>query len=452
MSKCVSEPRVKIGKFEPDTVRRALLRLLVAGGALQLLAAAGVCAAGRFGLAATSLSRGGVLGGGDGEWYLNECVALGRHLTGLFAYNTQVHVRLYAVSCAALAPLFGANVLSLELVNLPLYLLMLFLTFKIGETCYGARAGLFAAALVGLLPTLLLHSTQPFRDPLFIVLMLTLTWIMLRLLTKRVSAASVAMHAACGVVVLLLIWLVREVLLPIYFGMIALALGALLLASLRERRVALSSFACLLLMLAALALVPGVFSAWLPPKEALSQEQQEALDKFTAEQMRAGRPGFFLKLSLIRQKFIVLYPEAGSNIDAGQTFHGTRDVVAYLPRAVLIGLFAPFPAQWIEEGKMYGRKGRVIAGVEMCFVYALTCFAAATVWRTRRLPQTWLLASFVLLGATALGLVVVNVGTLYRLRYSFLILLIVVGAEQLSRSLSFKSLHISATRARGHSA
>jgi 4-amino-4-deoxy-L-arabinose transferase-like glycosyltransferase len=438
---------VSLSKLEPDAVRRALLRLLFAGAALQLFAAACVCVVGRFGVAANSLSQGGVLGGGDGGWYLDECIALGRHLSGLFAYSTQVHVRLYALSCAALAPLFGANVLSLELVNLPLYLLMLFLTFKIGETCYGARAGLFAAALVGLFPTLLLHSTQPFRDPLFIVLMLTLTWIMLRLITRRVSAASAAFHVACGVAVLLLIWLVREALSPIYFGMIALALGALLLASLRERRVLLSHLACLLLMLATLALVPRVFSTWLPPKEEMSPEQQEAIDKFMDEQTRAGRSGFILKLTLARQRFIVSYPDAGSNIDAGQTFRSPRDVVAYLPRAVLIGLFAPFPAQWIEEGKTYGRKGRIIAGLEMCFVYALTCFAAATVWRTRRLPQTWLLVSFVLLGATALGLVVVNVGTLYRIRYSFLILLIVVGAEQLSRSLSFKSRHVFAARA-----
>jgi hypothetical protein len=219
------------------------------------------------------------------------------------------------------------------------------------------------------------------------------------------------------------------------------------LASLRERRVALSSLACLLLLLATLALVPRIFSAWLPRKEEMSPEQQEAIDKFIDEQTRAGRSGFILKLTLARQRFIVSYPDAGSNIDAGQTFRSPRDVVAYLPRAVLIGLFAPFPAQWIEEGKMYGRKGRVIAGLEMCFVYALTCFAAATVWRTRRLPQTWLLVSFVLLGATALGLVVVNVGTLYRIRYSFLILLIILGAEQLSRSLSFTSRHIFAARA-----
>jgi hypothetical protein len=215
--------------------------------------------------------------------------------------------------------------------------------------------------------------------------------------------------------------------LPIYFGMVALALCALLLWSLRERRVPLQSLACLLL-LAVAALVPRVFAAWLPPKEELSQGQREALDKFTGELIRAGRPGPFIKLTLTRQKFIALYPDASSNIDAGQTFRSPRDVVAYLPRAVLIGLFAPFPSQWIEAGKMYGRTARVITGVETCFVYVLTCFAAATAWRTRRLPQTWLLVSIVLLGATALGLVVVNVGTLYRMRYSFIILLIIAGA------------------------
>jgi len=45
--------------------------------------------------------------------------------------------------------------------------------------------------------------------------------------------------------------------------------------------------------------------------------------------------------------------------------------------------------------------------------------------------SVWLVVAIVLLGCTALGYVVVNVSTLYRMRYGFWILLIILGAKTL---------------------
>jgi hypothetical protein len=64
-------------------------------------------------------------------------------------------------------------------------------------------------------------------------------------------------------------------------------------------------------------------------------------------------------------------------------------------------------------------------------------------WRQRRNLAAWLLAITIGLGTVALGLVVNNMGAMYRLRYPFWVLMVVLGAGGISflweRFKSFKS-------------
>jgi amino acid transporter len=64
----------------------------------------------------------------------------------------------------------------------------------------------------------------------------------------------------------------------------------------------------------------------------------------------------------------------------------------------------------------------------MLLTYALEALAVIAVWQNWRKLSVWLLLVSAMLAATALGLVVVNIGSLYRLRYPFWILLVVLGA------------------------
>lgn len=412
-------------------------RLLAAGALVHLLSTASVYALGRFGIVPNIVLPSGVLRGlPDGINYLEQSVALGQNLSRLSSGDEQIHVRLYAVSSAVLTPIVGANILSIELINLSFYLLGLFLIYKVGQTCFEPRTGFAAAITVGLFPTLLLHETQPLRDPLFIVLMLAFLWITIRLLTKPINLNSALTYAAGGCLTLILIWLVRDNLWLVYVGLVTLALVALVAASIKTRHASLPNFACLLFFLLALFLIPKIFFTSLPPKERITAEQQQALDEFTSRQVQGGLRGVFLKVSVMRQGFVIFYKDAGSNIDVNRTFRNAADVVVYLPRAVMIGLFAPFPDYWFKEGKIFGRLGRVIAGLETSFIYLLSAFALAGVWRFRRSVQTWYLLAVVLIGAAALGLVVVNLGALYRLRYFFWIVLIILSASYLPRSVS----------------
>lgn len=58
------------------------------------------------------------------------------------------------------------------------------------------------------------------------------------------------------------------------------------------------------------------------------------------------------------------------------------------------------------------------------------------IWREPRNLSSWLLLLIVVFGVTALGLVVSNVGTLYRFRYLFWMLLIILGAKGLGHVLA----------------
>ena len=64
-------------------------------------------------------------------------------------------------------------------------------------------------------------------------------------------------------------------------------------------------------------------------------------------------------------------------------------------------------------------------------MYLLYIPVAVCVWQERRLPRMWLTFLVVLTSLMALGLVVVNAGALYRLRYAFWIMLIILAAEGL---------------------
>jgi hypothetical protein len=124
--------------------------------------------------------------------------------------------------------------------------------------------------------------------------------------------------------------------------------------------------------------------------------------------------------------------EDGSRIDREVQFGGPVDIIKYLPRAIMVGFLAPFPDMWLSMGKQVGSGGRVLAGFEMLVTYVLECFALIALVLTRRRLASWFLFSVMALGTVALGLVVNNIGALYRFRYPFWIIIVIFGAGGLT--------------------
>lgn len=140
----------------------------------------------------------------------------------------------------------------------------------------------------------------------------------------------------------------------------------------------------------------------------------------------------------MRYRFSAFYSEAGSGIDRDARFDDFESLLLYLPRASEIGLWAPFPNTWVASGKRVGSVGKLLSGAETLVIYAFELLALAAVILPPRRLAAWLLLALTTFGVTALGLVVPNVGALYRFRYTFWVLLIVLGAKGLEGLLALR--------------
>jgi hypothetical protein len=123
------------------------------------------------------------------------------------------------------------------------------------------------------------------------------------------------------------------------------------------------------------------------------------------------------------------YFSGGSNIDAQVQLEDGTDILRYLPRAAEIGFLAPFPNMWLHRNGVAGGAARMLSGAEMLVWYFLYVLVAICLWHERRKLAIWLPGVVAIVSLIALGLVMINAGALYRLRYAFLIMLAVFAAK-----------------------
>lgn len=387
----------------------------------------------------------------DGVAYLDDAATLAQMLRRgelLVWVNSSYafHLKLYSLSFAVLGSSFGFNIVAAEPVNLIWYLGILICVYKLAEETFEAYSGLLAAATVALWPSFLLHTTQLLKDPVFILGMLALTFVLMRLLTDSLPWRKALLLGAAGGLLLAFLWKARSDLGPVLVACVILGAVTLTLRQFQLRHLLASNLAGIGLLL---ALTAGSV-LWLPvyrdadnPRHKLRQQTTE-IDNGAAQRVvhwwQLGE-----QVGILRHRFVTKYPDSSSNIDSNVKFMNTRDVIRYLPRATAIGLLAPFPKMWFETGDSVGDKGRILSGLETLLMYVIEVFAVVGLWLGRRKLAVWLLFSIAITGTVALGLVVVNVGTLYRLRYVFLIMLIVLAAggmsnavKELTKSQSFR--------------
>ncbi len=443
-------------------------RLLAAAALLHVALALGLFCAGRAQVAPGLIDRDGIMGSFafDSYEYQSGAVRLAGILKGegvraWAAEPAPLHVKLISVEFALLGPLFGYGVLSAEPLNLLAYLAVVALALALGREVGGPRVGLLSAGAVALWPTFLLHSLQLLKDPLFIAgalaLLLCVTNWLTRTYDRRRAARALALTAAAAALLLL-------VRLNIGLGVLALVLLGLTLLvvrQLREGRLLYWNMACpLVLLLAAGALMP--FYASHPrlkfkpypsdgggqPKAAASAGVQFPTIITYRPRARASKSASLplvgplfkaadsaaRRVSNARSRFAASYPDAGSGIDRRVEFTDFADLALYLPRAFEIGFWAPFPNTWAAAGRRVGSAGRLLAGAEMLVIYVCQLLAlAAVLLRGPRRLASWLLLSVATFGAVALGLVVPNVGALYRFRYPLWVLLIILGVTGFER-------------------
>lgn len=125
------------------------------------------------------------------------------------------------------------------------------------------------------------------------------------------------------------------------------------------------------------------------------------------------------KLNAMRIGFATGAPNAGSNIDIDVKYDSLIDLVLYVPRALQVGLLAPFPPMWVDVGVSPGAGlMRFMAGMEMVVSYVLLV-GVGLLWVDLRSNRPALMVGILMATVLILimALVVCNVGTLYRMRY-----------------------------------
>jgi Dolichyl-phosphate-mannose-protein mannosyltransferase len=431
-------------------------RWLLLAGAIHITLTLAIFLVGHFQLLPAFVDQYGTAGAvspfpADAAAYRNLASDLANELqtNGLSAWlaiKAPLHCRLYSLLFATIGKLLGHNILAAEPLNLIYYLGVLACVYLLGREIFNPRAALVAAIITAVWPSFLLHSTQFLRDSLSILCLLGLLLLLTLLLTRMLTWSSGILTGVAGSTLLAFFWVIRGNMWNVVILAVGIALVLLLWRSIRARRFFTGNAIAIVLVALAMLLVPPRLESTsfaghrLPvtplaiPTTAQPAPAENVITR-ALRQIVNRRAGFRS------------YRARESDIDADVRLTSAGDIVRFVPRATVIGFCAPFPRMWFQSGT-FGRAGRLLSGAETLAMYFLYVAAFVAVWRNRRRLELWLLFLVATIGTMALGLVVVNAGALYRLRYVFWIMFIIMAAETVSTMVHFTVLRTRATKSR----
>ena len=431
-------------------------RWLLLAGAIHITLTLAIFLAGHFQLLPSLIDVHGTVGtnsssASDATVYRTVASDLARQLeTNGFSFwlatKAPLHCRLYSLLFATVGRLLGHNILAAEPLNLIYYLAILVCVYLLGGELFDARAGLLAAIITGAWPSFLVVSTQFLRDSLSVLCLLVLLLLLTLLLTRELIWRTGIASGLAGAALLTLFWIIRGNMWNIVILEVAITFALLAWRMIRAPRFLIgNAIAIVLLSLAMLIVPPRLESTSLaghrPPVTPL------AIPSGTQPAPAEGVISRALKQIIDRRAGFRAYHARESDIDADVRFATVGDIVRFLPRATVVGFGAPFPRMWFQRGT-FGVAGRLLSGAEMVAMYFLYVAAFVCVWRNRRQLELWLLFVVATIGTIALGLVVVNAGALYRLRYVFWIMFIIMAAPTVASIVHFTVLRTSATKSR----
>jgi 4-amino-4-deoxy-L-arabinose transferase-like glycosyltransferase len=437
--------------------------LIAVAAVVHVALTVGLFCAGRAQVAPAAINPDGIMNSfaSDGHVYRQGAMRLVGVLrkNGVRAWASQsekAHVKIISLQFALLGPLFGQSILSAEPFNLLCYLAILSLVFMLGREVGGRGVGLIAAAIVALWPTFLLHTTQFLKDPLFIAGALALVLIVTTWLTRTYSRMSALGMGALMALTTGILLRVRFEFGVMIYAFVCFGFGLLIIRQLLERRLLYWNLVVPLLIIIIGMVAPFYLSnsydrysiskisqyslPVCPGKEKYAAIATEGQTSPTNQTPLGGVPATVdrvaMEVGCVRFYFIAWHLGSGSAIDSQVRIENFKELVLYLPRALEIGLLAPFPKDWFGMGLNVGRAGRLVSGVETLIIYLCELLAILAIVRSPRCLPGWLLLAIAIPGVTALGLIVANIGALYRFRYLFWILFIILGVKGLVSIIS----------------
>ena len=144
---------------------------------------------------------------------------------------------------------------------------------------------------------------------------------------------------------------------------------------------------------------------------------------------------FFYKIAFLRKKFTKSYQQ-NSSLDPHVEFNSDLDVVKYVPRALQISFFMPFPNMWLSSDGKTGRVGKLVSAWEMILMFIVFFLIIKNFSKVKKNSLLMILCLTVLIYFIALGLVVTNGGALYRMRLCSWLLIGAIAHSSIFRDFS----------------
>lgn len=316
------------------------------------------------------------------------------------------------------------------------------------------RAAILAALPFAFFPSAMLWYTQIHRDGYYILgLVLFIYGLLLIInLVKRGNIELLGfISALCGLVI---IWLVRPHSVAIFYYttlMLSILVILALVVLFARKMVTGKKFFTKLILIALLVAViiplketEGAFKYLSAPEETFEPQFEEVAEaKEEKETHRWTRTPWlpesidnqFYSMALLRtETYPARFGEAASSIDFDVSFHSVNDFIFYLPRALQVAFLAPFPVDWFGEGGHSSTTFfRRVSAFEMVFTYLMLLSLIYGIWIWRKRIELYILVLFCTVMMLPIVYAVPNVGTVYRYRYGFLMLLVSLGVVALYR-------------------
>jgi hypothetical protein len=379
----------------------------------------------------------GLLKGGDWVWFHAEAINLAKSITanGWSAWTLR-HIGNSTISLVAAAYYF-TNIYS-PLIILPINaLLFAFSAVCIYEICssFNERAALFAILPFLLFPSGLMIYGQMHKDVFAVAGMGGLLLMAVAFARKKsYNWKAIALLWLLPAFSCLLIWLSRPYLLKIALLLMFIGLLPACLLTFRGRQ--RSWWIGLIGSLILISTLTHYFGNDGPahferdgPTILNSESRRdvnrcngidspEAVrdDKASESNNHLWAMRYITRIADIRKGFTQY---GGSTIDRDACFGSVGALLAYLPRALQIALFSPFPSQWFATAETPGGQlMRTISAAEMVITYiCLLGLIVGLIPRYWRHPALWVSILIALTFTTIQALVFANIGTLYRMRF-----------------------------------
>ena len=300
----------------------------------------------------------------------------------------------------------------------------------------GIYAGVIAGSLFVIFPSSLVWYGLNHKDSYAIAGMLLILFVWVKAIKNPIKNSSWCWLLLINIIAIALVGIVRPFSLKLLFiaaiGLLmAILVGAILRREVGARKMMIGFFfivACMLVGTNKITVLlggvqsdetyahwhveatpNGAFKGWHWENSLLLPDGIESYIE-NAARTRAGLIAYGLRL------------HAKSMIDEDIAPQSVGEVTLYLPRAFQVVLFAPFPSSWLTNISL----PRLIANAEM-FIYYLCVPGILMLLYYNRKPAVLLTIYFACFFLLIYGFTQANLGTLYRYRYAYLLITLMLG-------------------------